>query len=760
MTFPDKKTVLDFIKDNPTATTKRDIARGLKVKGKERQILREILTELEKAGALERTGKRAWSQKDRPPSTGIVEFTHIDKQGDLIGKAVGDNGPYGPDVIYAGAATKRAGKAPGIGDRALCKMVETDGEWQGRAITVLEKTVTTAMYGLYNANRKDGGKVTPANRKDRRELFISEADRGGAEDGDLVRAEPKPQGRRQMGLPQGFVTEVIGKMSDPRAASLLAIHAHDIPTEFPEAAIAQARSHVPEEGPREDLTNTPLITIDPHDARDHDDAVYAEELKDGWRVIVAIADVAAYVTEGSALDQEALKRGNSTYFPDRVVPMLPFELSADACSLKQGELRRCLAVEMEFDTAGKKRKHRFIRGMMRSAAGISYEQAQTAIDGNGQGKALEILETVLKPLWGAYAALCTARDKRSPLDLDLPERRIQFNEAGEIEGIITKERLDAHRLIEEMMIQANVAAAESLEKADSSLIYRVHDVPSDAKIAAFSDFLKTLEMKWPVGERPQPQRFNKLLSDIADTEYLPMITQMVLRTQAQAIYSPENLGHFGLHLERYAHFTSPIRRYADLIVHRALITGLDLGPDGLSKASQKQLGEIATHISETERRSMSAEREATDRYLAIFLADREGAEFEGRITGVTGAGLFVQLAETGADGFIPISSISKDYWIQDEAAMAIYARNSGSTYTLGQIVRVRLKEVTPLKGGLLLEMLSEPKEGPKREANDRDRNRGRGRGHRGGGGGGAPRGKSRKSTTPKHKRKAKAKQRS
>jgi ribonuclease R len=559
-----------------------------------------------------------------------------------------------------------------------------------------------------------GGRVIPASRKERRELLIQEADSKGARDGDLVIAEPKPQGKRQYGPPLGIVKEIVGHITDARSASLIAIYANDIPVEFPEAVLKEAREKQPADVPRTDLTQTPLITIDPHDARDHDDAVYAEALESGgWRVIVAIADVSAYVTEGSALDKEAEKRGNSTYFPDRVVPMLPFELSADACSLKEGELRPCLAVEMIFSKDGHKQRHKFLRANMRSAAKLAYEEAQAAIDGKPGGKAGEILETVLKPLWGAYAAVSKARDLRSPLDLDMPERRIQFSAEGEITGIVTKERLDAHRLIEEFMIQANVAAAETLEQKKSPVIYRVHDTPSDAKIAAFAEFLQTLDMKWNVGERPQTHKFNKLLAEIRGGDYDGMISQMVLRTQAQAIYSEENLGHFGLNLPKYAHFTSPIRRYADLVVHRALITAHDFGPDGLSERNAARLEEIASHISMTERRSMAAERDATDRYLAIFLADRVGAEFEGRITGVTGAGLFIALAGSGADGFVPISSLSDDYWVHDEAAMAVYARGSGKTFSLGQIVRVRLLEVTPLQGGLLLEMLSEPMPAPK-----------------------------------------------
>ncbi|MCA8902058.1 MAG: RNB domain-containing ribonuclease, partial [Hyphomonas sp.] len=452
MSFPDRQTVLDYLKDHPNATTKQEIARGLRVKGKERNTLRQILKELEEEGVLERTGKRAWAQADRPPPTGVVEFTHLDDDGELIGKSVGDQGLFGPEIRHAGPSGKPKAKAPAVGDRALCKISERDGEWLARAITVFEKRLSDKIVGLYSTTSR-GGKVEPSSRKEKREFVIQEADRNGAEEGDLVIAEPKPVGRRQYGPAFGVITEIIGHITDPRSASLLAIHAHDIPTEFPEAALEQARSFTPAEAPREDLTTIPLITIDPHDARDHDDAVWAEELEDGWRVIVAIADVAAYVTEGSALDKEALKRGNSTYFPDRVVPMLPFELSADECSLREGELRHTMAVEMVFDKSGTKRSHRFIRGTMKSAAKLSYEEAQAAIDGKPGGKAGELLESVLKPLWGAYAALSKARDKRSPLDLDLPERRILFTEDGEIDGIITKERLDAHRLIEEMMIQ-------------------------------------------------------------------------------------------------------------------------------------------------------------------------------------------------------------------------------------------------------------------------------------------------------------------
>ncbi len=744
MSFPDKKTVMAFLEANPHITTRRDIAKGLNVKGDQRAQLRAVLKELERGGSVERAGKRKFVKKDHLPNTTLVQFLRIDEHGDLIGKASGNDGLFGPDLIYSGPAHRPKGgrdkvrqRDPGVGDLALCKVSEGPEGFQARIIKLIDKRENQPVIGLFTSTRH-GGRVESVNRRDKYDLLIERQDMGEAKDGDLVQVMPKPS--RGHGPKLAIVQEVIGKVGDPRAASLIALHAHGIPTEFPEAALKQAREGKPAPAEREDLTQIPLITIDPADARDHDDAVFAEELGDGWRVIVAIADVAAYVTEGSALDKEAYKRGNSTYFPDRVVPMLPFELSADECSLKEGQLRRCLAVVMEFDKSGTKRNHRFIRAMMKSAAGLSYDEAQTAIDGHPSERAAPLLDTVLKPLWGAYAAVGKAREQRAPLDLDLPERRIEFAEDGTIHQIAVKERFDAHKLIEEFMIQANVAAAESLEKARHPLIYRVHDQPSDAKLAALAEYLKTLDIKWALGERPQTSRFNRLLADSRDGETADMITEIVLRTQAQAVYAPENLGHFGLNLARYAHFTSPIRRYADLIVHRALISALKLGPDGMSKESLSRLEEIATHITTTERRSMAAERDATDRYLALFLQDRVGAEFEGRITGVTKAGLFVRLAETAADGFIPISSLSSDFWDFDDVAMRLVARGSGKHFDLGQTVSVRLKEVSPLQGGLLLEMLSSPLAG---ERGGRPGRKGQSRPPQGRGRGGAKGGRHR-----------------
>ena len=488
---------------------------------------------------------------------------------------------------------------------------------------------------------------------------------------------------------------------------------------------------------REDLTAVPLITIDPVDARDHDDAVWATPDKDpgnrdGWIVMVAIADVAHYVRPASALDREALKRGNSVYFPDRVVPMLPERISNDLCSLREKELRPCLAVRMVFDKTGKKQRHTFLRGMMRSAAKLAYEQAQTAVDGTPDEVTAPLLEPVLRPLWDAYACLKKARDARQPLDLDLPERKILMDDQGRIKDIVTPPRLDAHRLIEEFMIQANVCAAESLEAKRSPLIYRVHESPPRDKLTALSEFLQTIDMRLPKTGRITPKHFNTILSVAEDTDVAEVVNEVVLRSQTQAEYSPENVGHFGLNLSRYAHFTSPIRRYADLIVHRALIAALGLGAGGLSKAEAGELTGISKSISEFERRAMMAERETVDRLIAQHLANDIGATFAGRVAGVTRSGLFVRLTETGADGFIPAATIGREYFFHDERHQALIGEDTRQMYRLGQVVQVRLVEAIPSAGAMRFEVLSEgvpaPQSARRRPAN---RNRNAGRGGRG-----------------------------
>ena len=709
---PTREMVLDYLDRNPGAGSPREIARALRVTGDNRAILRTILSELAEEGRIIRGAARSYEPADLPPPTGVVLFERLDEDGRLIGRHVGRNGPQGPDILELPARGRDQGPALAPGARALCRIEQTpDGIWRARVIRRIENTPDTSIVGAYRENRY-GGVVDPTSRRERGEYVIEKPDSLSARDGDLVRVEPKSH--RGYGPKRGVVTAILGRVDDPRSASLIALHTHGVPDEFPPEVLAEAAETRPLQAPREDLTNCPLVTIDPDDARDHDDAVFAAPDGSGWRIIVAIADVAAYVRTGTALDREAFRRGNSTYFPDRVAPMLPETLSADLCSLKEGELRETLAVEMRITADGVKTSHRFMRARMRSLARLSYREAQDAADGHPSEKTAPLMETVINPLWAAYRALDRARKRREPLDLDLPERRVRIGEDGRILSITLRERLDAHRLIEEFMIQANVCASETLEEARSPQIYRVHEEPSGEKLGHLAAFLPTLGVSWAKGQPATGARFNRLLASVRGSEHESLVHETVLRSQAQARYSDENLGHFGLNLAKYAHFTSPIRRYSDLIIHRALIRALGLGPDGANQSDLTRMEEYAGHVTMTERRSMAAEREASDRYLVLFLADRVGARFSGKVAGVTRAGLFIRLDETGADGFAPAARLGEEYWVHDEASSALVGRRTERRYELGMPLEVRLIEAIPLTGSLLFEVLTEPRP-PRRE---------------------------------------------
>ena len=605
----------------------------------------------------------------------------------------------------------------------------------GRVIKIIDHPKARVL-GIFRKTPHGGGRLEPVDKKMLgKELSIPAGATADAQDGDLVAVETQRAPR--LGLPTGRVVEKLGSLASERAVSLIAIHAHSIPHVFRHDTQAEAEAARPATlSHREDWRRVPLITIDPPDAKDHDDAVHAEpdtagNNHGGFIISVAIADVAHYVTPGSALDREALVRGNSVYFPDRVVPMLPERISNDLCSLKPAEDRAALAVRMVIGADGRKRSHTFHRVMMRSAAKLSYQQTQAAIDGRLDDTTGPLLAGVLKPLYAAYEALKRARAERGPLDLDLPERKILLKADGTVDRVVTPERQDANKLIEEFMILANVAAAETLEKARVPLIYRVHDEPGMEKVNALREFLATLDIPFAKGGAMRAEAFNKILTRVKGHDAEQLINDVVLRTQAQAEYAAENYGHFGLNLRRYAHFTSPIRRYADLIVHRGLIRALKLGEGALPEATDvKALAEIAAQISATERRAMLAERETNDRLIAHFLADRVGATFEGRVSGVHRAGLFVKLRETGADGFVPARTIGDEYFRHDEAGHAMVGARSGTNYRLGDRVTVKLVEAAPVAGALRFELLSEgrlgkPSRRPQHEQRQHYRPRGK-----------------------------------
>ena len=731
--FPGRDVIVAFIRAHPGKVGTREIAREFGLKNADRVQLKELLRELADEGAIAKRGKKVQEPAALPPTL-VADITGRDRDGELIAT------PTEWDEVEGGEPPKirlhiprrpQPGTAAGVGNRVLLR-VEKSGEGEagvygGRVIKLIDHK-ETRLLGIFRALPGGGGRLIPVDKKQAgRELNIAKADSNGAVDGDLVSVDLVRS--RGFGLASGKVRERLGSLASEKAVSLIAIHAHEIPQVFSPAAVREAEAAKPATlSGREDWRALPLVTIDPPDAKDHDDAVHAEADSDpnnkgGTIIHVAIADVAFYVRPGSALDRDALTRGNSVYFPDRVVPMLPERISNDLCSLVPGKPRGALAVRMVIGADGRKRSHSFHRILMRSAAKLSYAQVQAAIEGRPDDVTGPLLDSILKPLYDAYAMVKRARDERDPLDLDVPERKILLKPDGTVDRVIAPERLDAHRLIEEFMILANVAAAEMLERKSLPLIYRVHDEPTLEKVHNLQEFLRTLDLPFAKSGALRPALFNRVLAQVKGQDSEPLVNEVVLRSQAQAEYAAENYGHFGLNLRRYAHFTSPIRRYADLVVHRALIRGLGLGEGALPETETvERLSEVAAEISVTERRAMKAERETADRLIAHFLADRIGATFQGRISGVTRAGLFVKLSDTGADGLIPIRTLGSEYFNYDETRHALVGSRSGAMHRLGDVVDVRLVEAAPVAGALRFELLSEGRVIP------RGRNRGRGDG--------------------------------
>ena len=714
--FPDRDAIVAFVRAHPQDVGTREIAREFGLKNADRAELKRLLRELADQGVIAKQGKKI-REPAVLPTTVMADITGRDSDGELLATPTEWDEESGepPKIRIHVPRRPQAGTAAGVGDRALLRVEkpdESEGAYRGRVIKVIDHAKTRVL-GIFRRLPDGGGRLVPVDKKQvGRELNIAKADTNGAEDGDLVSVDLVRS--RGFGLASGKVKERLGSLASEKAVSLIAIASHEIPQAFSPAALREAEEAKPAtlKG-REDWRELPLVTIDPPDAKDHDDAVHAEvdpdpNNKGGYIVTVAIADVAFYVRPGSALDRDALTRGNSVYFPDRVVPMLPERISNDLCSLVPGQPRGALAVRMVIGNDGRKRSHSFHRILMRSAAKLNYAQAQAAIDGRPDDDTGPLLDPILKPLYDAYAVVKRARDERDPLDLDIPERKILLKPDGTVDRVIVPERLDAHKLIEEFMILANVAAAEMLEKKTLPLIYRVHDEPTLEKVHNLQEFLKTLDLPFAKSGALRPSLFNRVLAQVKGHDSEPLVNEVVLRSQAQAEYASENYGHFGLNLRRYAHYTSPIRRYADLIVHRALIRGLGLGEGALPETETvESLSEVAAQISVTERRAMKAERETADRLIAHFLADRIGATFQGRISGVTRAGLFVKLSDTGADGLIPIRTLGTEYFNYDETRHALVGTRSGAMRRLGDVVDVRLVEAAPVAGALRFELLSE-----------------------------------------------------
>jgi len=738
--LPSRKQILDFIAASDQPAGKREIARAFGLRGDAKIALKRLLNDMADEGLIETGRARAFNKAGGVPRVTVLRIVETDDSGSIYGTPEQWEADTPAPKLRIIEKDRRG--ALGIGDRVLARTEERGDKFVAHPLKKLARKQDLVLGVL----RQEGTRfwLTPVEKKERRELPISDV--GDGESGDLVLCEVSGRGGRV----SARVDAVLGDPFAPKSFSLIAIHKYDLPHEFSDAVIDESNRVAKQPlGEREDLTHLPIVAIDPADARDHDDAIWAahdddEDNKGGWKAIVAIADVSFYVRPESALDKAARSRGNSVYFPDRVVPMLPEELSADICSLKEGKDRAALACHLTIAKDGALKAWRFTRARIRVAANIAYEDAQAAIDASEEERIevsspvcfmpevegpvpTELVEAALKPLWGCWRALFAARNKREPLELDLPERQVVLDEKGRIESVAPRERLDAHKLVEDFMIAANVAAARALEAKKAPVMYRVHEAPSRVKLEALKDYLHTFGIEFALGQVVKPAIFNRILERVGDADFRPEIMEQLLRTQMQARYAPDRLGLFGLALGTYAHFTSPIRRYADLLVHRALVSAYKLGDGGLPPEDAEHFERIGEQISGLERRAMEAERETVDRYVAAFLSDQRGQVILCRITGVQPFGFFATVVEFGGDGLVPVSTIGDEYFRYDEKAQQLVGEDTGTAYRQGQKLKLRIAEADPVSGSLRFELPDQQAGGSRPPPERRDRVRTTGR---------------------------------
>jgi ribonuclease R len=696
--LPTRQQILDFIAQSDVPAGKREIARGFSLKGNEKIMLKALLKDMADEGLIDSAPGRAFHKMGGVPKVTVLRVADIDGDSVIAVPERWEAEGKPPPRIRVIEKGKRS--AMGVGDRFLARTEEAGNGWIAHPMKKLARG-EELMLGVV---QRDGDRwwLKPVDKRERRDTVIS--DLGDASEGDLVLAEKAGRPPRITAK----VTQILGDPSAPRSYSLIAVHKYGIPNVFSEELLTEADRMARQAlgGSREDLRHLPIVAIDPVDARDFDDAVWASARDDGgFDAIVAIADVSFYVRPGSLLDKEARKRGNSVYFPDRVVPMLPEQLSADVCSLRADEDRAAMACHLVVDKEGNLASWRFSRAVIRVAANIPYEDAQAAIDGT---KPNDLLESALKPLWACWALLAKARDRRNPLELDLPERRVVLDENGSILSVAPRERLDAHRLIEDYMIAANVAAAKALEERKAPVMYRIHEPPSREKLVALKDYLATFDVAFALGQVVRPATFNQIIDKVKEADFAREVMEQILRSQTQAYYGPQNAGHFGLALGSYAHFTSPIRRYSDLIVHRSLVDAYSLGPQvketAISAEDAKRMEIVGEAISAYERRAMEAERETVDRYVAAFLSTRVGEVLETRITGVTNFGFFATVEGLGGDGLVPVSTLGIERFRFDDSHMTLTGEESGEEYRRGMHIQLRLAEANPVSGALRFEL--------------------------------------------------------
>jgi ribonuclease R len=692
MSLPDREAILAFVRQTPSAVGKREIARAFGLRGEDREALKALLREMEEEGLLAAGPGRTLHRAGGLPRVAVLVVVSAEASRIVAVPEHWEGEGAPPRVVVAAGRGRTAGRRERLeaGDRLLTRI---EGEAPRYLGTVIKRLARGHAMLLGVVRKGDGGLVLqPVDKRERRSWPLHHSTE--AMPGELVRAELKGSGARAA----AHVTERLGDPLGGRSLSAISIAAKGIPEHFPDGVEADAeRAGAGALGPREDWTAIPFVTIDPADARDHDDAVWAEPDGDGWRLLVAIADVSWFVRPGTALDRSAFDRGNSVYFPDQVVPMLPEALSAGACSLKADADKAVLAAAMTVSAAGEVTAFSFHRARVRIAANLAYETAQAVMDGR---ESSELKAPVLAPLWDCWRALARARAKRAPLELDLPEKRVVLDATGDVSGIVVRERLDAHRVIEDMMIAANVAAAKALEGKKAPVMYRCHEAPDREKLSSLKEYLGTLGVSFSLGQVVTPATFNRVLERTRERADFEEIAQAVLRSQTQAYYAPRSTGHFGLGLQSYAHFTSPIRRYADVCVHRALVRAFRLGEGGLADGAEQRFAAIGEHISFTERRAMEAERETLDRYVARHLSTRVGEVLTARISGVLAFGFFAVVEGVGGDGLVPVSALGAERFRLDEAGRYLEGMESGTRYAQGQRLELRLEAADVATGGL------------------------------------------------------------
>lgn len=694
--LPHPDEIVSFLSKSLAPVSKQELTRHFKIQGKElRQDFKILLKDLVKQGKIDKEKGRNYSAEATLPKTIRIRINEFnDDRMSFIGECIDEI--EGIKKVYMKYKDRPKAR---VKDCFVARITDVNnGHAQVKPLKLIYPD-RDKIVGVVRLT-KDGAIITPTNRTIKEVFELKGDDTKDLHDHDLV-VISATEGRISS------LIENLGPSDDVKNITLIAVHENNIRTDFSQECIDQAKaSDLPPLKDRTDMREIPLVTIDGEDARDFDDAVYAEPTDDGYKIWVAIADVSYYVPHGSPLDKEAIKRGNSTYFPDRVVPMLPEHLSNGLCSLNPDEERACMALEMHIDIYGRLTSKRIHRGLMKSHARLTYTQVQSYLDKIDTPEIAPVSKHI-DHLYEAYKILRKAREKRGALDIHGTEQKIIMNDEGYITDVAVREQNTANQVIEELMILSNVAVAELLEIRNAPVMYRIHEAPSLERITTLRDFIGGFGYKVPVSVDISGNDLNGILTKSLGQPEEFIIQESVLRSQSQARYAPENQGHFGLSLERYAHFTSPIRRYADLIVHRSLIRAYKLGKDGLSDTEISQLQGIAEDISDAERRSVRAERDAMSRLTAIYLSEQEEQTFDGIISGVNDAGLFIRLPQYGAEGFIPIRTLPDDFYIYDQKSQSLIGRRTKRIYQLMASLKVKLRDIDPLLNNIIFQVADE-----------------------------------------------------